>query len=223
MTTRHFLQTPASINECNCHENTSFPVIIHSQSRSNRPTIPRLTQSSFNLLTIHFRAMWIKCGHDWSRFNPHQSSLKHQCRQAFRFTNSCHWLLPHSVSLCLCHTALPLSCHLLALGCFVLLGILYRHGHARTMFSSMCDAWLLSFAWSITGPGTIFVIWVRLCQVLGWGYCKAVVCWPSSPWISYYHGGCAIACVACVVIFGFCLYSAAVVKRCYAVCPVWND
>ena len=50
-------------------------------------------------------------------------------------TNSCHGLLPHSVSLCLCHAALPLSCHLLSPGYFVLPGILYRHGHAGTMFS----------------------------------------------------------------------------------------
>ena len=80
-TARHFLQTRASINECDHHVNISFLVIIHFRSRSNPPTIPGLAQSSFDLLTIHFLVMWIKWGHNWStcRFIPHQSILKHQC------------------------------------------------------------------------------------------------------------------------------------------------
>ena len=56
--------------------NTSFQVMIQFWSRSNPHTVCGLSQSSFNLLTIHFRAMWIKRGHDWSRFNPHQSSFE---------------------------------------------------------------------------------------------------------------------------------------------------
>ena len=119
-----------------------------------------------------------------------------------RLTSYCHGLLPHSVPLCLCHAAFPLSCHLLSLGYFVLPGILYRHGHARTMFSLVRTACLLSVAWSITGAGTIFVIRVRFFQVLACLHCMAMFCWPSSPWILYYHGVCAIACVPCVVSLG---------------------
>ena len=81
-TARHLLQTPPSFNECAGHVNTLFPVIIRFRSISNPPTVRGLAQSSFVLLAIHFRTMWIKCGHDWSRFNPHQSSLKRLCGQA---------------------------------------------------------------------------------------------------------------------------------------------
>ena len=91
MTAGHFPQTCASINECACQVNTSFPVIIHFRSRSNQPTMRGLAQSSFDPLTIHFCTTWIKWGHDWSRFSRHQSSLKHECGQAFSCVNWLHF------------------------------------------------------------------------------------------------------------------------------------
>ena len=67
-----------------------------------------------------------------------------------RLTSSGRGLLPHSVSFCLGHAALPLSCHLLSLDYIVLPGILYRCGYAKTMVSMVCIAWLLSVARNIT-------------------------------------------------------------------------
>ena len=94
------------------------------------------------------------------------------CVMLVGLTSSCHELLPHPLPLA--YATLPCLCHATCcpwefpkpLGYFVLPGILYRHGHARTMFSLVRSAWVLSLTRSITGPGTIFIIWVRLCDVL---------------------------------------------------------